>query len=441
MSAVSESTGKPGGLRAWWLKLWRPSFALAPRQAQAPDASPTPRAGPSPASQGQGVEPTRITKEAVLQLPAAGPEPEPTPDLLQQRANFWAAATHDLCQPAQALALFLERLRSMPPQAPTQALHGYLQSSMEDLTRLLMGLMELAQIDAGEVQASTMAVAVDEVLSRLQEQLTAQAHAKGLRLVVRSRGQFVVGDAALIERILLALGRNALQFCERGTVLLSVRPVQGGRALRLDVSDSGPGIAPRDHRIIFEPFAQRNLADPQGPRRPSLGLHIASRHAQLMGTRLQLRSALGRGSRFSLTLPLADVPAALRCKEQAHVLESWGLDGLQVAVCDKDAARATLVRGWLRSWGCVVAGEPAQDGIPSPEVQAMICAWQAHAPDAAARQIEAFRAGREKPLPACIIDFDGGASGLPEVPADTTFLGQPVQAAQLRAWLRRAVVR
>jgi hypothetical protein len=122
-------------------------------------------------------------------------------------------------------------------------------------------------------------------------------------------------------------------------------------------------------------------------------------------------------------------------------LASWGLDGLQVAVCDKDAARAALVRGWLQSWGCVVAGEPAHDGAPPLGVQAMICAWQADAPGAAAGQIEALRAGREKPLPACIIDFDGGASGLPEVPADTAVLGQPVQAAQLRAWLRRAIAR
>ena len=146
-----------------------------------------------------------------------------------------------------------------------------------------------------------MVVSVDELFSRLREQLAEQAQSKGLRLVFRSKSQAVIADPALLERILLALGRNALQFCERGTVLFSARPVQGGTAVRIDVSDSGPGIAERDHLKIFEPFAQRNAANPQGPSRPSLGLHIASRHARLLVTDLQLRSALGRGSRFSIT--------------------------------------------------------------------------------------------------------------------------------------------
>jgi signal transduction histidine kinase len=214
----------------------------------------------------------------LLSLQPAGPAQDARPDLLQQRASFWAAATHDLCQPAQALALFLERLRRLPPQSSADALHGYLQSSMQDLTRLLTGLMELAQIDAGELQVAHTAISVDALFSRVGGQLAAQAQAKGLRLELRSKGQWLVADAGLLERILLALGSNALEFCDRGTVLLSARPVQGGAAVRLDVSDSGPGIAERDHAKIFEPFAQRNVARTQGPSRPSLGLYIASLH-------------------------------------------------------------------------------------------------------------------------------------------------------------------
>ena len=140
-------------------------------------------------------EPGRITKEALLRLRLAGPAQEEPLDLLQQRASFWATATHDLCQPAQALALFLERLRRLPPEASAEALHGYLQSSMQDLTRLLAGLMELAQIEAGEVQAARMVVSVDELFFRVREQLADQAQAKGLRWVVRPNGRLVLGDA------------------------------------------------------------------------------------------------------------------------------------------------------------------------------------------------------------------------------------------------------
>jgi len=385
-------------------------------------------------------EPDRITRESLLRLRPAGPAQEQPLDLLQQRASFWATATHDLCQPAQALALFLERLRRLPPQSSADALHAYLHSSMEDLTRLLAGLMELAQIDAGEVQAASVAVSVDGLLYRVHEQLADQAQAKGLRLVVRCKGQTVLGDAALLERILLALGRNAVRFCARGTVLLSARPVQGGSAVRLDVSDSGPGIAERDHTKIFEPFAQRNMATPQEPSRPSLGLHIAARHCQLLGTALQLRSALGRGSRFSITLPLADVCGQVQAADRSNALQAFALDGSRVALLDQDHERAGIVAAWLRNWGCELLDEQALDGVSALQVQAIVCAWQADAPLEAGRRILALRARMGSEIPACIIHADFGTTdGLLDLPAATAVLGQALQAAQLRAWLRRVL--
>ena len=386
------------------------------------------------------VEPDRITREALLRLRPAGPAQEEPPDLLQQRARFWATATHDLCQPAQALALFLERLRRLPPEASAEALHGYLQSSMQDLTRLLAGLMELAQIEAGEVQASRMVVSLEELFFRVREQLADEAQAKGLRWVVRSNGRSVLGDAALLERVLLALGRNALRFCAQGTVLLSARVVQNGAAVRLDVSDSGPGIAERDHTKIFEPFAQRNVATLQEPSRPSLGLHIASRHCQLMGTEVQLRSALGRGSRFSITLPLADDRAKVQATDLPSALESFGLDGLRVALFDTDPKRANMVAAWLRSWGCVLLDAPTLDLASALQAQAVVCAWQADAPLQAGQHIRALRASIGRPIPACVIHADfGKAEVMLDLPAATAVLGQALQAAQLRAWLRRVL--
>ena len=440
---MNPSSGNSQGqrsLRAWWQRIWRAAGANAPmaHSTIATSAAPTEiavQAQTQRHAEAQ-LESGPITKEALLRLQPAGPFGETPPDLLEQRASFWATATHDLCQPAQALALFFERLRSLPPHASADALHGYLQSSMEDLTRLLTGLMELAQIDAGQVQVSTMVLSVDELFSRLREQLAAQAKAKGLRLVFLSKGQSVVGDPALVERILLALGRNAFQFCERGTVLLSARPVQGGAAVRIDVSDSGSGIAERDHAKIFEPFAQRNMANPRGPSRPSLGLHIASRHAALMGTELKLRSALGRGSRFSITLPLT--------AKQQHdggqlrtALETIGLGGLRVALLDPDQERARTVGAWLGSWGCLVVNDP--DAAQGLRAQAIVCAWQADAPREAGQHIEALRAANESHIPACIIYVDSGrGDAVPNLPVATAVLGLPLQAAKLRAWLRRA---
>jgi signal transduction histidine kinase len=444
MSQRSGMGDAPRGIGAWWQRLWSEPDAESSQGSSQTTAQPSQLAFVAQDATPKQTEPApevgRISREALMRLQPAGPAQEEAPDLLQQRANFWATATHDLCQPAQALALFLERLQRLPPQTSAQALHGYLQSSMEDLTRLLAGLMELAQIDAGEVQASSMAVSVDELFARVREQLADQAQAKGLRLVARSKGQTVLADAALLERILLALGRNAVRFCVQGTVLLSARAVQGGAGVRLDVSDSGPGIAERDHRKIFTPFAQRNLTSSHGPTRPSLGLHIASRHAQLMGTGLQLRSALGRGSRFSITLPLAAVNVQAQGADLSDALQAIGLDGYRVALFDTDPERAAIVAAWLRGWACVLLDEQDMEGAKALHPQAIVCAWQADAPQEAVRRILAWRARIGVQIPACIIYADQGATdALRDLPTATAVLSQPLQAAQLRAWLRRVL--
>jgi hypothetical protein len=250
----------------------------------------------------------------------------------------------------------------------------------------------------------------------------------------------VLGDAALLERVLLALGSNALRFCAQGTVLLSARLVRDGAAVRLDVSDSGPGIAERDHAKIFEPFAQRNVAMLQEPSRPSLGLHIASRHSQLMGTQVQLRSALGRGSRFSITLPLADERIKVHGAGLPNPLETFGLAGLRVALFDTDQERAAMVAAWLRSWGCVLLDAQAMDAAKPLQAQALVCAWQADAPLQAGQHIRALRALAGSQIPACVIHADiANAAFVPDLPAATAVLGQALQAAQLRAWLRRVL--
>jgi signal transduction histidine kinase len=98
-------------------------------------------------------------------MQALSPPPMERPslqDALAQRAAFWSAATHDLCQPAQALALFVDRLQCLPADPKAQQVHAYLDSSMQDLTRLLNGLLEVARLDAGQVLPAFAPVSVLE---------------------------------------------------------------------------------------------------------------------------------------------------------------------------------------------------------------------------------------------------------------------------------------
>jgi len=358
-----------------------------------------------------------------------------------QRAAFWATATHDLCQPAQALALFLDRLRrQLPPGAPTDV-QGYLDSSMRDLSRLLEGLMEVAQIDAGEIQAASEPVSVAGVLRRVQDQLNPMAKAQGVRLEVRSHAFTVETDAALLERVLMALAHNAVGFSAKGTVLLSAQRVQGGSQVRIAVSDSGPGIAERDHSKIFEPFGQRRSLDPSAAPRPSLGLYLASRNAALLGSSLQLRSALGRGSRFSLSLPLMpsiEPPLSMAGTPAGHA----ELGGLCVLLHDSQAERAQAMAALLQSWECAVMREPLVGSGSGLVPTAIAVAWDPHAPEGALAWIAQMRGRYGADLPVCLIHVTANADlSLFTELTGVVALSDPVQPGQLRAWLRRSVRR
>ena len=432
MSGPSELVDAvAGSWRTWWAK--RNGTAMSSQDLVSSGRADGSRELPESSA------PKKITREDVLRTRAIPlPEDEP-PDVLSQRAAFWAAATHDLCQPAQALALFLDRLRRQNPQGTAPALQDYLDSSMQDLSRLLEGLMEVAQIDAGEVQPVMAPVSIYDLLMRVSEQLTAQAHAKGLRLELRCRQHFVRSDAALIERIVFALAHNAVRFTSRGTVLLSARIVDGGRQLRLDVSDSGPGIAERDHRKIFEPFGQRPAIGQSGPLRPSLGLYIAMRNAQMLGSSVQLRSALVRGSRFSLTLPL--LPADLSPVETTPISAGAppGLKSIPIVLIDEDASQAELVQGWLQSWGFKVLGKGALSSAPLEVPKAIVCAWREESPGLALETIATWRKQFGAEIPACLIHVKAEAdlSAL-DTSFGTVVLSHPLQPGQLRAWLRRS---
>ena len=418
-----------------WSAFWGGPSEVLPKSDIA-GASPAPAVlNPAP----HGLRTAPIPGVPVLEKPrgdALLPD-APLPDTAQQRAQFWSTATHDLCQPAQALALFLDRLQRLPADAKTQQLHAYLDSSMQDLTRLLQGLLEVARLDAGQVHPVHAPVAVDALLRRVAQQVAPQAQSKGLRLRVRTAGQWVQSDVAILEPIVVALAHNAVRFTDRGTVLLSARPCDQGTGVRIDVSDSGIGIAERDHPKVFAPFAQRNLARQAEALRPSLGLFIAQGHAGVLGSRLQLRSALGRGSRFSLVLPRVPSPTPHGQAEAGGA--SLGLQGLRLALLDGQAQRRDDLQGLLQAWGCTVhlaeSVQVLQDLHLHTPLGGVVLAWDASSglPSGVTQYAKAAAGA-----PVCVIYAPAPVPVAPFSEGQAiVYLADPLQPGQLRAWLRR----
>ena len=216
------------------------------------------------------------------------------------KTRFLAAASHDLRQPAHALGLFVAQLEQGPV---TPELVRGLDASVSALQEMLDVFFDYSRLDTLSGQVSTRPVQIEQLFRQLRVLFANLAAQKGLRLRIRSSAAWVQTDPVLLQRILLNLVSNAVRYTARGSILVSCRVRQG--QARIEIRDSGIGIAPEHHDKIFEEFFQvRNQARDRS-QGLGLGLSMVQRTCELLHHPLSLRSALHRGSCFTLTVPLA----------------------------------------------------------------------------------------------------------------------------------------
>ena len=215
------------------------------------------------------------------------------------------------------------------------------------------GLLDISRLDVG-----AMDVSVDRrprsspCCERLGHDFQARGRgARGSgcawcpsRLVVRS-------DAAQVWRIVQNLVSNAVRYTDRGGILVGCR--RRGDIVRIDVLDTGRGIAPERRREIFEEFRRCEDDPARAGEGLGLGLSIVERLARLLGHRIDVASTPGRGSTFSVTLPRVRVLAAA---DEATSRPGLGgdLGGTSVLVVEDDAAILDATRRQLEQWGCRV---------------------------------------------------------------------------------------
>ncbi|MDQ2104857.1 PAS domain-containing sensor histidine kinase [Azospirillum isscasi] len=230
--------------------------------------------------------------------------------------RFLSAASHDLRQPFQAMHLFHHLLMGRLTDPGARDLGEKLEMSIEAAETLLRALLDVSKLEAGLVRMQVHSFPIDETLGRLLNEFAPEADAKALRFNVRPADAEVSTDPVLLEQLLRPILSNALRFTESGGVLLAAR--RRGGALRIEVWDTGIGIAPADQAAIFDDFHQ--LGNPARDRRHGLGLGLAivRRLAALLGLPVSLRSVPGKGSVFAVEVPLsADSTEALPAEKSS----------------------------------------------------------------------------------------------------------------------------
>jgi signal transduction histidine kinase len=224
----------------------------------------------------------------------------------ESKAKFFAAASHDLRQPYQAMRLFLsviqDRLAGGEDRHMAQAV-GQLDTAMASGEQLLNALLDVASLEAGSMVPRLEEVRINDLIMAERDTFARLAEARGLSVRVVPCGAVVRTDPVLLRRILRNLLVNALKYTASGKVLIGCR--RRGGAIELQVCDTGLGIPDDKREAIFEDFYQ--LDNPSRTRSEGLGLglSVVSRTARLLGHAVVLESRVGRGSIFGVVLPRA----------------------------------------------------------------------------------------------------------------------------------------
>jgi PAS domain S-box-containing protein len=215
----------------------------------------------------------------------------------QDKTRFLAAASHDLLQPLHAARLFTAALGRDASEGQRDLVRR-VESAIVAAEDLLRSLLDISRLDAGGVTPVPVAIDLAPFLTDLAETFRPIAEAKGLRLRLGSLPGRVECDAGLLRSVMQNFLSNAVRYTARGGVLTGAR--RRGGEWRIDVVDTGVGIAEPQIDEIFAEFTRLGEVEVEGL---GLGLALVRRIVRLIGGRVEVRSAPGRGSRFSLYLP------------------------------------------------------------------------------------------------------------------------------------------
>lgn len=289
------------------------------------------------------------------------------------RSEFVANMSHELRTPLNSVIGFSSVLMKNRNQSLLEKDLNFVEKihrNGKHLLSLINDILDLSKIEAGRMEVELRPVLVQDVVRDTSEMLQTQAEAKNVAL--RVEGQldlpYIQTDGDKLRQVLINLVGNALKFTERGSVTLKVGVES--QWLRIDVIDTGIGIAEDKLMTVFEPFRQADAGTTRQYGGTGLGLAITRSIVEMLDGRVELDSVQGQGSTFSVYLPMNSMaekppkpkhsePTAEKVEHSARALQS-GLEQRRVLVIDDDSDARELTANYLREGGVTV--ETADSG-------------------------------------------------------------------------------
>jgi len=282
---------------------------------------------------------------------------------LNDKNRFLTTASHDLRQPVHAMGFLIESIAYRNHDVALVPALDDLRRSVRSLNLMFNSLLDLSKFESGAVELQPTTVALDTLMQEVATLFSEEARIRKLELRIRpTRGGTVIADPMLLRQSLINLAQNALRYTLRGGILICAR--RRGTDWRLEVWDTGMGVATEDKGKIFSPFYRNEYAWRIDNAGHGLGLSVVARCAELMRTRHGFESIEGRGSLFWIRV-LAGESCASGAPHQAsssmpNLLQPLG--GRCLVVEDDLLAAAawkSLMEAWHVDVRCATSGAEA----------------------------------------------------------------------------------
>ncbi|MFO0695332.1 MAG: ATP-binding protein [Polyangiales bacterium] len=378
-----------------------------------------------------------LLEEAIHEREAAQAAHAEADRAAHARTRFLAAASHDLRQPVQAMSLFVDVLGRDPELGRDERMRAVqaLGRSTDALRAMLEALLDVSRLDAGIVATTPTSVALEPLFAEVIAAQQDEADAKDMVVHAMGRPTTVFADPASLSRVVHNLVANAVRHGGRGRVLLAAR--RNATHARIQVWDQGVGIAPEDRERIFEEFVQLGNRERDRAKGLGLGLPIVKRLCDRNGWALRVRSTPGRGSVFTVVVPLA---AESSNDERAS---RRGAEACRALLVEDDLLVREALASFLSSAGCevVAAGDGEEASARLEELRAAgrlpdVLVTDHRLPGAISGADLVRRYGDDLPCILLTGDVDDPFAG--EAPrADRIVLRKPVSGEALEEAMRR----
>ena len=354
------------------------------------------------------------------------------------KSKFIAAASHDIRQPLQAATLFLSALKNQSTTAHTQDITQRLEKSIDGMSDLLNSLLDMSKLDAQVIEITPEHYAVQALFERLSTEHSAIAAHHGLDIKFQAQPLTLYCDVILLERVLNNLISNGIRYTKKGTV--TIQAEQQGKQVQFKVTDTGVGIPQPAIEHIFDEFYQLENPEQERQKGLGLGLSIVKRLCELQSWSLSVTSDSGKGSQFTVSVPLG-LQENIQAKPK---LELQNLSHITAIIIDDNKDIREGLKHLLNQWHCRVmvatSGEEALSMLNTQQIKVnlIISDFRLAENKNGLDAINMVQAESQRKIQSILLTGDTAPSELYDISqSGITLLHKPVKPGKLRAVLQK----